>query len=110
MRTLVISKVLLDPEGRVTVALWSRVDLAQSGWATPLSVVSIEAVVLALQTGDRVFALFPSSQGQVLGREFMVADYDGSRHTIALTGPSAMGHEVQDIDRLRVSDGLAAAN
>jgi hypothetical protein len=33
-------------------------------------------------------------------RQFVVADYDGSRWTIVLDGPSAYEREIHDMDRL----------
>jgi hypothetical protein len=33
-------------------------------------------------------------------RQFVIADYDGSRKTIVLDGPTAYEREVHDMDRL----------
>ena len=100
MRTYAVSKVGLDPGGRVTSVLWGQVDTAKNAWATPEVVVPVGAAVDALSAGDQVFALFPSVHGHLPDRQFVVADYDGSRKTSVLNGPTAYEREVHDMDRL----------
>ena len=100
MTTFAVSKVGLDPGGRVTSVLWGQVDTGKNAWATPEVVVPVAAAVDALCAGDQVFALFPSVHGHLPDRQFVVADYDGSRKTIVLDGPTAYEREVHDMDRL----------
>jgi hypothetical protein len=95
-----VSSVRLDPGGRITAVRWGQVDTATNAWATPEVVVPVAAAVAALQAGDQVFALFPSVHGHVPNRQFVVADYDGTRQTIVLDGPTAYEREVHDMDRL----------
>jgi hypothetical protein len=106
MRTFAVSRVQLDPDGRITAVLWGLVDTAKNTWAKTELVAPVSAVVEALRTGDHVFALFPSTHGHLPERRFVVADYDGSRETIVLFGPSAPEREVHDMDRLDSSAGL----
>ena len=100
MTTFAVSKVGLDPGGRITSVLWGRVDTDKNAWATPEVVVPVDVAVDALRAGDQVFALFPSAEGHVPDREFVVADYDGGRKSIVLKGPTAYEREVHDMDRL----------
>jgi len=100
MTTFAVSKVGLDPGGRVTSVLWGQVDTGKNAWATPEVVAPVAAAVDALRAGDQVFALFPSVHGHLPDRQFVVADYDGSRKTIVLDGPTAYEREVHDMDRL----------
>ena len=100
MRTFAVSKVELDPAGRITAVFWGQVDTVRNVWATPELVAPVAAVVDALHAGDQVFALFPSVHGHVPDRQFVVADYDGGRKTIVLDGPTAYEREVHDMDRL----------
>jgi hypothetical protein len=100
MQTFAVSKVQLDPAGRITDVLWGRVDTNKNTWATPQRVALVAAVVDVLRNGDQVFALFPSVHGHLPERRFMVADYDGGRNTIVLDGPTASEREVHDMDRL----------
>ena len=100
MRTYAVSKVGLDPGGRVTSVLWAQVDTGKNAWATPEVVAPVAAAVDALRAGDQVFALFPSVHGHLPDRQFVVADYDGSRKTSVLNGPTAYEREVHDMDRL----------
>ena len=100
MTTFAVSKVRLDAAGRITAVLWGEVDTGQNAWATPEVVSPVAAAVDALDAGDQVFALFPSVHGHLPDRQFVVADYDGSRKTIVLDGPTAYEREVHDMDRL----------
>ncbi len=100
MRTFAVSKVRLDSAGRITAALWGRVDTGKNAWATAEVVAPVASVADALLAGDQVFALFPSTHGHLPDRRFVVADYDGLRKTIVLDGPSAYEREVHDMDRL----------
>ena len=100
MTTFAVSKIQLDPGGRITAVLWGQVDMARNAWATPEVVAPVAAAVDALRAGDQVFALFPSVHGHLPDRQFVVADYDGGRKTIVLDGPTAYEREVHDMDRL----------
>ena len=100
MRTFAVSKIRLDPAGRITAVLWGQVDTGKNAWATPEVVAPVAAAVDALHAGDQVFALFPSTHGHLPDRRFVVADYDGNRSTIVLAGPTAYEREVHDMDRI----------
>ena len=99
MNTFAVSKVKLDPAGRVTAVLWGKVDTDKNAWATPEVVVPVAEAVDALHAGDLVFALFPSTHGHLPDRQFVVADYDGGRKTIVLDGPTAYERDIHDMDR-----------
>jgi hypothetical protein len=103
MTTFAVSKVRLDPGGRITAVLWGQVDTRKNAWATPEVVAPVAVAVDALHAGDQVFALFPSLHGHLPDRRFVVADYDGGRKTIVLAGPTAHEREVHDMDRLEPS-------
>jgi hypothetical protein len=105
MTTFAVSKVQLDPAGRITAVQWGRVDTRNNAWASSEVSVPVAAAVDALRAGDQVFALFPSTHGHLPDREFTVADYDGGRETIVLRGPTAFEREVHDMDRM---DGVGA--
>jgi len=100
IRTLAVSKVGLDREGRITSLLWGLVDTETNAWASPEVVVPVALAVDALRAGDRVFALFPSTHGHVPERQFMVVDYEDGRQAIALTGVTSYEREIHDMDRL----------
>lgn len=100
MLTFAVSKVQLDPAGRITAVLWGQVDTARNDWASPEVVVPVATAVDALHAGNQVFALFPAVHGHVPDRQFVVADYDGGLKTIVLEGPTAYEREVHDMDRL----------
>ena len=99
-RTFAVSKLALDPDGRVTGVLWGRVNTRRNAWAAPEAIARVSKVVAALQAGDRVFALFPSINGHLPDREFEVAEYANGMQTIVLSGPTASDREVHDMDRL----------
>ena len=82
MKALAVSKVGLDPAGRITAVLWGQVDTGKSAWATPEAGVPVAAAVDALDAGDQIFAQFPAANGHLPDRQFVVADHDGSRKTI----------------------------
>jgi hypothetical protein len=100
VKTFAVSKVRLDPAGRITAVLWGEVDTRDNTWATPEVESPVASAVDALGAGDLVFALFPSVHGHLPDRQFVIADYDGSRKTIVLDGPTAYEREVHDMDRL----------
>ncbi|MDP2015821.1 hypothetical protein [Hydrogenophaga sp.] len=95
-----VSKVRLDADGRITGVLWGTVDPTRNDWATPEVVAPVGQAVDALLAGHQVFALFPSTNGHLPDRQFVVADYDGANTTIVLDGPAAYEREVHDMDRL----------
>jgi hypothetical protein len=98
--TFAVSKVQLDQDGRVTGALWGKVDTRSNAWAAPEVIAPVAKVVAALQAGDRVFALFPSINGHLPDRQFEVANYENGMQTIVLSGPTAYDREIHDMDRL----------
>ena len=102
-RTFAVSKLGLDKDGRVTVVFWGKVDTKKNAWAAPEVLAPVAEVVVALQAGDRVFALFPSTNGHLPDRQFAVAEYDNGLQTIVLSGPSAYDREIHDMDRLNAS-------
>jgi hypothetical protein len=95
-----VSKVGLDPDGRVTHVQWGRVDTATNLWIGPEAVAPVADVVAAVQAGDQVFALFASTNGHLPGRQFRSVDYDDGRQTIVLQGSPKAGHEIHDMNRL----------
>jgi hypothetical protein len=99
-RTFAVSRVELDPDGRVVAVQWGPVDTVANAWAGDEVVAPVAAVVQALRLGDAVFALFPSAHGHVPERRFVVVDYDDGRQTIVLDGPSTHEREIHDMDRL----------
>ena len=107
--TFAVSKVRLDQDGRVTGVLWGKVDTKTNAWATPELVAPVADVVAALRAGDRVFALFPATNGHLPDRQFVVAEYDSDRQTIVLSGPSASDREIHDMDRLNASTRTVVA-
>lgn len=98
--TFAVSKLELDKDGRVTGVFWGKVDTKKNAWASPEVIAPVAEVVAALQAGDRVFALFPSTNGHLPDRQFEAAEYDNGLQTIVLSGPSARDREVHDMDRL----------
>lgn len=100
MPTFAVSKVQLDEDGRVTAALWGKVDIRKNEWGTPEVVVPVAEVVAAIDGGSAVFALFASPQGHLPERRFMNVDYDDGWRTIVLDGPATHEREIHDMDRL----------
>ena len=95
-----VSKVGLDPDGRVTHVQWGRVDTAANQWIGDETVSPVSDAVAALRAGDQVFALFASADGHMPGRQFTFVDYDDGRRTIVLQGAPIDAHEIHDMDRL----------
>ncbi|HZT56591.1 MAG TPA: hypothetical protein VFA35_10215 [Burkholderiaceae bacterium] len=100
MKTFAVSKVRLDPDGRVTHVYWGEVDTRKNDWAAPEAVAPVIDVVRAIHDGNQVFALFPSTHGHLPERRFIVADYDNGWETIVLDGPPMDEREVHDMSRL----------
>jgi len=100
MLTFAVSRVALDAGGRVTHVFWGRVDPGKNTWATPEILAPVLAAVNALDAGDQVFALFPSTHGHLPERRFMVADYDGGLKTIVMEGPATREREIHHMDRI----------
>lgn len=98
--THAVSAVELDADGRVISVRWGSVDPIKNDWSAARTAAPVAAVVDALVAGDPVFALFPSAHGHLPDRQFMIADYDGSRKTIVLQGPATHEREVHDMDRI----------
>ena len=104
MNVFAVSKVRLDPDGRVVAVQWGRVDTHANSWATPEATAPVREVVEAIHAGDQVFALFPSTHGHLPDRQFVVVDYDNGWETIALDGPPSFEREVHDMERLEPWD------
>lgn len=104
MNVYAVSKVRLDKDGRVIAVYWGRVDTDTNSWASAEVVAPVRAVVQAIQSGDQVFALFPSTHGHVPDRQFMVVDYESGWETVALEGPPTFEREVHDMERLDAQD------
>jgi hypothetical protein len=100
MRVYAVSKVRLDPDGRVTAVEWGSVDPTTHRWSAPPEVARVAGVVAALDAGHTVVALFPSGDDFVPGGHFKVVDYDIGWRTIALDEPPSFDREVHDMARL----------
>jgi hypothetical protein len=100
MSVFAVSKVRLDPDGRVVAVLWGKVDTAKNAWATPEEIVPVASVVDAIESGSQVYALFPTTHGHLPDRRFMVVDYENGWKTIALEGAPTFEREIHDMDRL----------
>lgn len=100
MNVHAVSKVKLDPDGRVVAALWGRVDTHRNQWAEPETVVPVADVVEAIERGDQVYALFPSVHGHLPDRRFVTVSYDNGWQTVALDGLPTHEREIHDMDRL----------
>jgi hypothetical protein len=98
--TYAVSRVALDPDGRVTAVRWGRVNTVRNAWAGPESIAAVSRVVEALEAGDHVYALFPALHGHLPERTFVVADYGNGLQTIVLEGPATHQREVHDMDRM----------
>jgi hypothetical protein len=103
LKTLAVSKVELDADGRVVAVLWGRVDTSRNAWANGEAVAPVAEAVQALHEGHQVFALFPSTHGHVPDRQFVVVDYDDGRQTIVLDGRATHEREIHDMDRLHAA-------
>jgi hypothetical protein len=95
-----VSRVRLDPDGRVTAVEWGAVDPVTHRFIAPTSTAKVADVVAALDAGDLVVALFPSGDDWVPGGHFMVVDYDIGWRTIALEELPSLDREVHDMARL----------
>ncbi len=108
MNIYAVSKVHLDPDGRVIAVFWGRVNTDTNQWATPEVVAPVREVVGAIHAGDQVFALFPSVHGHLPERRFVVVAYDNGWETVALGGPPTFEREIHDMDRIQPHDFSAA--
>ena len=61
MKTFAVSKVGLDPGGRITAVLWGQVDTGKNAWATPEVVVPVAAAVDAALPCSRTGLAMASS-------------------------------------------------
>ncbi len=95
-----VSKVRLDPRGRVTYVVWGQVNTTTNTWATDEAFAAVEDVVDALHKGDPVFALFPGEAGHVPERRFVATLHDDGLETIALDNASSPGRPVDAMDRI----------
>ena len=97
MKVHAVTKVRLDADGRVTRVEWGPVDTASNEWHTEPQVADVAEVVAALEHGDDVFALFPTSHGMMPMRRFRVVEYDNGGKTVNLDGPPTHEHEIHDM-------------
>ena len=97
MKGHAVAKVRLDADGRVTGVEWGPVNTETNEWHTEPQIAEVSEVVAALNHGDDVFALFPTSHGMMPMRRFRVIDYDNGWHTVNLDGPTTHEHEIHDM-------------
>ena len=97
MKVHAVAKVRLDADGRVTGVEWGPVNTETNEWHTEPAVADVSEVVAALQRGDDVFALFPTSHGMMPMRRFRVVEYDNGWQTVNLDGPPTHEHEIHDM-------------
>ena len=97
MKVHAVTKVRLDADGRVTGVEWGPVDTVSNEWHTEPQGAAVSAVVAALEHGDDVFALFPTSHGMMPMRRFRVVEYDNGWKTVNLDGPPTHEHEIHDM-------------
>jgi len=103
MSVFAVSKVRIDSGGNVTAVMWGVVDTKSNHWVTPELIAPVSDVVAAIRNGDLVAALFPSPDGHVPGRFFVVGDDDAGGETIAFDGPPKNERSVFDMDKLDAS-------
>ena len=97
MRVHAVAKVRLDADGRVTGVEWGPVDTVSNECHTEPQIAEVGEVVAALEHGDDVFALFPTSHGMMPMRRFRVVEYDNGWKTVNLDGPPTHEHEIHDM-------------
>ena len=97
MKVHAVTKVRLDADGRVTGVEWGPVDTVSNELHTEPQVADVSAVVAALEHGDDVFALFPTSHGMMPMRRFRIVEYDNGWKTVNLDGPPTHEHEIHDM-------------
>jgi hypothetical protein len=96
MSVFAVSKVRLGQDGLVTDVVWGVVDTKSNHWVSPETAAPITEVIAAIDNGDQVIALFPTPQGHLPGRPFVVeAHEDGSKQ--AVLGPASYEAELPDM-------------
>jgi hypothetical protein len=97
MKVHAVAKVRLDADGRVTGVEWGPVNTESNDWHTEPQVADVGEVVAAIEHGEDVFALFPTSHGMMPMRRFRVVEYDNGWKTVNLDGPPTHEHEIHDM-------------
>ena len=92
VKTYAVSKVRLDPAGRITAVLWGRVDTVRNAWATA-------EVVDAIHDGAQVSAVF-SAGDHLPERAFVIVEHQDGRECIAFDGAPSPGRNVTDLGSL----------
>ena len=95
-----VSKISLDPEGRVTEVLWGQVDTVRNDWSTDEATAPVREVVDAIHGGAAVYALFPSATGHVPERRFDVIEHEDGTETIAIGASPDTSRGLGDMDRM----------
>jgi hypothetical protein len=97
MSVFAVSKVHLSRDGLVTDVVWGVVDTKSNHWVSPETVASVGEVIAAIRNGDQVMALFPTPQGHLPGRPFVVeAPEDGSGRLV-LGASASFDGELRDM-------------
>ena len=86
-----------DADGRGAGGEWVPVNTETNEWHTEPQIADVAEVVAALNHGEDVFALFPTSHGMMPMRRFRVVDYDNGWHTVNLEGAPTHEHEIHDM-------------
>ena len=97
MKVHAVAKVRLDADGRVTGVEWGPVNTETNEWHTEPQIADAAEVVAALERGEDVYALFPTSHGMMPMRRFRVVTYDNGWQTVNLDGPATHEHEIHDM-------------
>jgi hypothetical protein len=100
MSVFAVSKVRLDVDGRVTDVLWGVIDKKSNHWVSPATLAPAAEVVDAIHNGDHVLALFPTNDGRLPEREFVVVEFDDGTETIELDVVNAPAPGIRDMVQL----------
>ena len=95
-----VSKVRLDVDGRVTDVLWGVIDRNSNHWVSAAAQATVADVVEAIHNGDQVLALFPTNEGRLPDREFVVVEFDDGTETIELDAANEPAPGIRDIVQL----------
>jgi hypothetical protein len=95
-----VSRVGLDPDGRITSVEWGPVDPTTHRFAEAPVVARVADVVAAIRAGQRVVALFPSGDDWEPGGDFDIVENDIGWQTIALARAPAHDREIHHMARL----------
>ena len=97
MKVHAVAKVRLDADGRVTGVEWGPVNTESNDWHTEPQIADVAEVVAALEHGEDVFALFPTSHGMMPMPALSRRRYDNGWKTVNLDGPPTHEHEIHDM-------------